>query len=284
MALYGQELAEEIAEFEVANFRAIRDLVREEEIDCEFNVTQANVVFRDEALGEEARASLKALQEARFSTADMVHYTKGKAAEILSGVKDAKVVFSYQGGSIWPYKFVMFLLASAVRRGAGLQTHTPVTRISDRQNDDGFWTVSTPRGDIRARTVIFATNGYTSAILPEYKDRIIPVRGTCTRVAVPHGIDPPHLPSTYSIRHAPNLYDYQITRPDGSIVVGGARIEVIPRVAEWYNVFDDSTLIEPAIPYFDQLMQRTYRGWEKTDAKVSHIWTGIMGVSFLAGS
>ncbi|KAJ0296770.1 hypothetical protein COL5a_011826 [Colletotrichum fioriniae] len=273
---YDQQTADEMALFELANLHAVRDLVQEKKIDCDFRMTTSMAVLRDPALAKPIKEGLDELLQWGSPTAKLVHYLEGKEAATFSGVKDATAVFSFQAGSIWPYKLVLFLLSQAVDKGAQLHTHTPVTKVSDSQ-EGGFWTVTTPRGVIKAKTVIYASNGYTSTILPEYKNRIIPVRGICSHVATPDGAEHPHLPMTYSLRHGTNLYDYQVTRPDGSIVVGGARTEVIPRVNEWYNVWDDSKLIEPAAHYFDDHMQRNFRGWENSGAKVDSIWTGIMG-------
>nr|XP_036578591.1 FAD dependent oxidoreductase superfamily protein [Colletotrichum truncatum]KAF6785886.1 FAD dependent oxidoreductase superfamily protein [Colletotrichum truncatum] len=274
---HGQEAADEIALFELANLHAVRDLVRDENIDCDFRVTTSMAVLRDEVHAAPFKEGIKELLKLGSPTAKQVQIIEGKAAETFSGVKDARAAFSFEAGSIWPYKFVLSLLSQAVNKGAQLHTHTPVSQVSDTQ-ENGFWTVTTPRGAVRAKTVLFASNGYTSSLLPQYKDRIIPARGICSRVVVPEGVDPPHLPSTYSLRHGPGLYDYQITRPDGSIIVGGGRTEFFPKkLDEWYNVWDDSTLIEPAAPYFDGYMQRNFRGWENTGAKVDKIWTGIMG-------
>ncbi|KAK2027588.1 FAD dependent oxidoreductase [Colletotrichum zoysiae] len=273
---FGQEAADEVALFELANFHAVRDLVREENIDCDFRVTTSMAVVRDETLAKEMKDSLDELLKRGSPTAKLIHYVDGKAAETFSSVKGATAAFSFQAGSIWPYKLVLSLLSQAVKKGAQLHTHTPVTKVSETQ-ENGFWNVTTPRGTIRAKTVLYASNGYTSTILPEYKNRIIPVRGICSHIAVPDGAPHPHLPMTFSLRHGPNLFDYQATRPDGSIVAGGARVEVIPRVEEWYNVWDDSKLIEPAAHYFDDYMQRNFRGWEDSGAKVDSIWTGIMG-------
>lgn len=43
---------------------------------------------------------------------------------------------------------------------------------------------------------------------------------------------------------------------------------------------DDGCLIDAAKEYYDKYMQRTYRGWEDTGAKVNTIWTGVMGYSY----
>jgi hypothetical protein len=39
-------------------------------------------------------------------------------------------------------------------------------------------------------------------------------------------------------------------------------------------VVDDSTLIEPTKDYYNDFMQRTFRGWEDSGAHVKEIWTG----------
>lgn len=65
-----------------------------------------------------------------------------------------------------------------------------------------------------------------------------------------------------------------ITRPDGSIIVGGAQYTFVEDRKQWYNVIDDSTLIEPAKNYYDDFMQRTFKGWDDSGAYVKEIWTG----------
>ncbi|KAF6843724.1 FAD dependent oxidoreductase superfamily protein [Colletotrichum musicola] len=274
---HGQEATDEMALFEVANLHAVRDLVRDEKIDCDFRVTTSMAVMRDAETAAPFKAGIEELLKLGSPTAKLVHVIEGEHAETFSSVKDARAAFTFESGSMWPYKFVTTLLERAVAKGVQLHTNTPVTHVSETQ-EDGFWTVTTPRGAIKAKKILFASNAYTSAILPQYKDRIIPARGICSRVAVPEGTRAPHLPSTYSIRHGPGLYDYQITRPDGSIIVGGGRSEFFPKhLDEWYNVWDDSKLIAPAAQYFDGYMQRNFRGWEDSGAKVDKIWTGIMG-------
>jgi glycine/D-amino acid oxidase-like deaminating enzyme len=169
---------------------------------------------------------------------------------------------------------VMHLLQAAVKKGANLQTHTPVTRISDTPLPDGRWLVETERGSIKAKKILFATNGYTAHLAPQFRDKIVPVRGICSRITVPKDRPVPFLPYTYSIRHGAGVYDYLIPRPDGSIIVGGAKPKFWHDRSQWYNVTDDSKLIEPAVSHFDGLMQRTFKGWENSGAKTDRVWTG----------
>lgn len=171
----------------------------------------------------------------------------------------------------------MHLLQRAVDRGVNLQTKTPVLSVSDTPSKEGYYTITTSRGPLLAKKIVFATNAYTSSILPSYDQKIVPVRGICSRIITP--TTPPYLPNTTSVRYGPGFYDYQIPRLDGSIIVGGARHKFLHDLKQWYNVTDDSRLIEPAVSHFkDGLMQKTYRGWEDSGAELDRIWTGIMGV------
>ena len=85
---------------------------------------------------------------------------------------------------------------------------------------------------------------------------------------------PPFLSNTYAIRRGAGLYDYLIPRPDGSIVVGGARQVYMQDQSQWYDNHDDETLIEPAKRYFDGFMQRQFNGWEESGAFTDMVWTG----------
>ncbi|KAF4806272.1 Gamma-glutamylputrescine oxidoreductase [Colletotrichum siamense] len=275
--MYGKKAAAEMAVFEMSHVQAIKDLVEKEKIDCDFVLTRAYDVILDPGLAEKTKREFDQLVEERFPTVKDVWYAPTAAARTLTGVWDAQCAFSFTVGSLWPYKLVTHLLSLAVKRGVNLQTHTPVTSVSDTQDADGYWLVTTPRGVIKAKKVIFATNGYTAGILPEFREKIIPVRGICSRIAVPEGKQAPSLPFSYSVRHNAKGADYQITRPDGSIIVGGGRPAYWHKENEWYNNFDDSKMIQPAVTYFDGLMQRTYHGWEHSDASVDKVWTGILG-------
>ncbi|KAJ0274001.1 hypothetical protein COL940_009597 [Colletotrichum noveboracense] len=146
------------------------------------------------------------------------------------------------------------ILHRLLEKGVNLQANTPVSSISETPDADGRWTVQTPRGAITAGKVVVATNGYTAQVLPQYEDRIVPVRGICSRITSPKGARTPHLVNTYGIRFDAVNNDYLIPRADGSIVVGGA-------------------------PYFNGYMQRLFRGWEDSGAEVDRVWTGIMGYS-----
>lgn len=168
----------------------------------------------------------------------------------------------------------MAMLSRAIKRGVNLQTHTPVKKVLEQRDSSGRWTVETDRGFVKARWIVFATNAYTSAILPQYKDKIVPVRGICSRIVCDDAA--PLLQCSCTLRRNRWDYDYLIPKTDGSIIVGGARSAFIQDQSSWYDNVDDSQLIDAAKSYFDGYMQRNFRGWEQSGAKTDKIWTGSM--------
>lgn len=180
---------------------------------------------------------------------------------------------------MWPYKFILHLLRRALASGhVNLQTHTPVINVSKtmKSHDSHPWIVNTPRGSVSTRKVVYATNGYTPSLLPAYRDAIVPVRGTCSRIVVPKRSSAPRLSNTYTIRWNTWDYDYLVPRDDGSIIVGGARSSFVHRLGDWYNVTDDGQVLESAAKYFDGYMQRTFSGWVDSGAYTDRVWTGSM--------
>ncbi|KAM5343723.1 hypothetical protein ACJ41O_012260 [Fusarium nematophilum] len=276
---YGVKAAVDVANFEASQVLAVKELVEKENIDCEFTLTRACDATLHEGLANETEEAFKELARSGVANLKDVHFTPREHAERVSGVKGALTCFTFTAGHVWPYKLVMHLLNGAVQKGANLQTHTPVTRLSEKPLPNGRWEVKTERGTIKAKKILLATNAYTSRVAPQFKNHIVPVRGICSRIKVPDGKTAPFLPQTYSIRYGPSMYDYLIPRNDGSIIVGGAKPNFWSDRSHWYNVSDDSKLIEPAKSHFDGLMQRSFMGWENSGAYTDKVWTGIMGYS-----
>ncbi|KAL6237501.1 hypothetical protein BDW75DRAFT_248981 [Aspergillus navahoensis] len=275
-ATHGVEAAAELAAFESAHIPAIEAVVEREKIACDLVVAQAHDVQLDEKHTEKLRAAYETLLANGSEATKSAAFTTDMEAEMVSGVKGAKSCFSYKAGRLWPYKLICGLLKKCISKGANLQTNTPVLDVS--KSDNG-WIVKTERGSIQARQVVFATNAYTAGIAPEYENKIVPVRGICSRVVVPNPPHPlsPTLDSSYTVRIKEGIYEYLVPRPDGSIIIGGARSVYVHDLKNWYNVTDDSRLIEPAAHHFEGYMQKYFHGWEDTGAYTDRVWTGIMG-------
>lgn len=72
-------------------------------------------------------------------------------------------------GTVYPRKLVGVLLKAALKRMPALTIHayTPASSVvSDFTAERYHYTVSTNRGEIKARAVFHATNGYASHLVP----------------------------------------------------------------------------------------------------------------------
>lgn len=273
---HGFETAAECASFEAATLAALKTAIEDEQIDCDFVLTRAVDALMTDAINDRMKAGFDLLRKGGLEVMKDVSYQGGPGAEQLSGVKGAKGCVSYSAGHLWPYKLICALLQKAVDAGVNLQTHTPVTGVSAKPDAHGYYTLTTKdRGSLRAKKVIYATNGYTSSILPEFENKIVPVKGICSHI-VPRTKPAPHLPNSYIIRWSPTEYEYLIPRLDGSIVVGGARESYYKHLDSWYNSVEDDKLITTggAHHYFDDYMQKNFKGWEDSGAYTNKVWTG----------
>ncbi|KAH9908950.1 FAD dependent oxidoreductase superfamily [Xylariomycetidae sp. FL2044] len=276
----GVEAAAEIAEFEIKHLQAIKDVVKKEGLDCDFTLTRTTDVWCNNDAGRQVKAIYDDLVSRGLKYMEDVHFVEGSRAEGVSGVTNAKACATYTAGTIFPYKFIIQLVARLHQRGVNVQTHTPALEVV--QGPSGGLTVRTERGIIKAGRVVHATNAYVKALLPEYAKNIIPCKGICTHIATPEGKRAPFLNNSYIIRETgdPSVLSYLIPRHDGGIIVGGASQIFRGHLDQWYNNTDDGCLIESAKDYYHDYMQKNFHGWEDSGAYVKDIWTGVMGYSW----
>ncbi|GAQ45778.1 hypothetical protein AtubIFM56815_005932 [Aspergillus tubingensis] len=275
----GVRAGAEIAEFEIANLHALKKVVEDEKIDCDFTLARSIDVWCNEEAAQKAKGTYELMKSLDLEYMNDVVFYTGKNVEGICGVKGAKACASFTAGTMWPYKFILHILQSVLVTGkVNLQTFTPATSITP--SPEGGYTIQTSRGKMHAGTVVHASNAYVAGLLPEYEKNIVPCKGICCRITVPEGKTAPLLNNSYINRTEDNTLSYLIPRPDGSIVVGGAAAKFRSYKEQWYNNVDDTILIDSAKDYYNDYMQRTYRGWEDSGAKVDQIWTGVMGYSY----
>lgn len=290
VATHGPASADEYARFVQNNTYALKHVIEAESIPCEFEMRRSYCTFNNPEDAKKVEMGFKeALKRGDEWTRDR-DLVGGEFVEKVTSVVGAKCAVSSPISSFWPYKFVTVLLERAMVRNEGLnvQTETPVRRLETLggdggdNDDDGTTLVHTERGIVKAKKVIFATNAYTAALVPEYRGVITPYKGTAAHLAPEKGTEKvfPHLSHTYNLEFGidPVLetVDYLNPRPDGGIVVGGAKWLYEKQRELWYDNVDDSTLLEPVIDagYFDGYMQRNFKGWQDSGSKAERIWSG----------
>ncbi len=75
-----------------------------------------------------------------------------------------------RAGTIQPLAYARGLAVAAIAAGATIHTSSPVVAIED---DGSAWKLKTPRGVVRSKWVIVATNAYTNSVWPEIRSEIV---------------------------------------------------------------------------------------------------------------
>ena len=236
--------------FESSHLPYYTDLIAREKIDCDFHITTAYDVCLNPTMADIGRRGYHA-RRADFPD-DMKAFLElddPEQLQLLSQVKGALWGCAYKVGSVHPYKLVNGLLRACLKKGSfNLQTFTPVTSLSHTGSE---WKVDTPRGTITAPKVVVCTNAYMSNLLPQFANKIVPIREPCSALAIPPP-QPLTTPSnrrfrpmftTYSLKNGVFDFDYMISRQEepNHIVVGGAYAAFEHKLTEWYGSTDDST-------------------------------------------
>ena len=167
---YGAEKGREFWKASVDAIDLLENIVNEYGIDCDWS-----------RVGHVALASNQSHVSELESYANWVEKEFGHKKRIIlrDQIKDEIGSDHYYGaisdetsGGIYPAKYVFGLARAVGNLGALLFENTNVESMEKKEN--GFRVV-TSRGDLAAKEVVMATNGYTDRTLPKLKTKVIPV-------------------------------------------------------------------------------------------------------------
>lgn len=106
-----------------------------------------------------------------------------------------------------------------------LLTNTPCTSIDPPTPDVSMYTLTTPRGKITTPHIIHATNAYASHLLPTFRSKLVPLRGSMTAQRPGVSLGKSTLDGFRSFVFYRNKigYDYLTQLPSGEneLMVGG---------------------------------------------------------------
>lgn len=188
-------------------------------------------------------------------------------------------VVQRNAASLWPYRLITHILETLLADPGkfNLQTRTPVVDIQRHGNS---WILHTQRGQIAARQVLVACNGYTSRILPDFTHLIVPVQGQVASLTPTWRQEKP-LGHSYGFLSSggPPMDDYLIQTKGGTneLVYGGGR--TLGRNKGWGNSSDEE--VDPAVSAHlrKNLNNALTPGEPGEEMPASYEWTGIMGFS-----
>ncbi|HWX46623.1 MAG TPA: FAD-dependent oxidoreductase [Roseomonas sp.] len=164
------KLLDEMVEEAEGSFDEMEVFLRREGVECFFRKTGRFV-------GAHAPKALDTLKR----RAEMLNRTGRDTATILERgrVREEVATDLYHGGllieragSLHPGLYVQGLAKAAARLGATLRGGVTVAGL---EKEGGGYRVRTSQGDVMARQVMVATNGYTGAATPWHRRRLVPV-------------------------------------------------------------------------------------------------------------
>lgn len=269
----------------------MRDFINANQVLCDWKSTGAVCGLATEEAAQAAKENVRLIRRYHPSLADKAIYVDDKKELKKLRVPNAcAAVVHPNAAKVWPYKLVAWVLEKLLRenntskaRQAGikfnLQTTTPVTHL---QRHGDAWVLHTPRGQVVAKQVLLATNGYTSHLLPKMTELIRPMRGQVSALLPPPGHTA--LAHTHIWGTPDGAEDYLIQRDDetGLLILGGER-------AGAASVRSRTTRDDVTDPEISARLQRAMHGvlelrpgqdgGEADTLQASYEWTGIMGYS-----
>lgn len=259
---YGADRAHRILREGHNSLDFVRDLIAQENIDCDVRL---NGKFR--AAHNPAQYEAMARKYA--------HQTKGLEIEAhmvpRSEQRNEIGTDAYYGGAVLKQHFAMNpakyhdgLLRRAEQSGATLVSHSRVMALA---HENGQFVLKTAKGEIRARDVIVATGGNTDKVVPWLRRRVIPIGSYMIATeALPQETIEEIFPRDRIVTDSRKLVYYYRASPDRRRILFGGRVslrETDPRKSA-------PLLRLELVKLFPQI----------GDVKVSHSWMGYVDFTF----
>ncbi len=170
VAKFGAARARQLFGIASASIARLEQLIAEEGIDCDYErVGHICAAFKPAHF--DAFRDEQALLQRLFGHPVRVVPRAEQRAELGSDAYHGLLV-DERSGALNPARYVRGLGDAATRAGATVVTGTGVTEVQRRP---GGWRVRTTAGDVEARDVLVATNGYTNGASPALQRRFIPI-------------------------------------------------------------------------------------------------------------
>ena len=261
--MYGSKLAHEFWKASVDAIDLIEEIVDEHSIDCDW---QRN--------GHASLATKPSHAPRLKQYGSWLEKKFGHVQNYISGnqIRDEIGSDAYHGaltdeisGGLHASKYVYGLATTVSNLGVQLCEHTDVLDIE--KNDSNYFRLITSKGDVRAKKVIIATNGYTDRLVPRLKPLIFPV-GSYIVVTEPLSEDLQNIISPKKRMYYDSKWflNYFRLTPDGRMLWGGRN-----------DLSTDLDLDDSA----KRLTRELYSILpDLRDIPITHTWTGKLGITF----
>jgi glycine/D-amino acid oxidase-like deaminating enzyme len=264
---YGEMIAEEIHKEANASLAFTSNLIKENKLDCEFQVCgrlRTSWLPQDQVNMSDNLKKLKAIEHFNSNMISPDMMSNSIKTDLYFGGQ-----FYQDHGSVHPRKFHYGLLKLALKAGVKVFGNRPVIKVSQlsKLKQSGF-DVVTSNSTIQCKQVLMATNGYTRPNLSKYLSRrVLPVPSfVITTVDIGKDKVKSLLPGGHCIVETRKRYCYYRPTPCGKRIMLGTRAAM------------HSISAEEALPTLRKMLIEIFPSL--ADVEISHCWTGFTGFSF----
>jgi glycine/D-amino acid oxidase-like deaminating enzyme len=217
IARYGERRARELFDAATQSIAHLEGLIAAESIDCGYQ-RSGHIQLAAKASHFAAFRDEQSLLARVFNHDVQLLSRQEQHAEIGSD-RYHGVLVDRRSGSLNPAACVSGLARAARHAGACIYSGVVVNHVSRNSHD---WSVTTSRGTLSARDVLFATNGYGGAASPALQRRFVPI-GSYTIATAPltDAQCDAVLPTRRMAFDSRHFLDYFRLTPDARLLFGG---------------------------------------------------------------
>ncbi|RRI05537.1 FAD-binding oxidoreductase [Mesorhizobium tamadayense] len=230
---FGKERGEALVDFAASTADAVFDLIRDEKLEVPF--TRNGWI--------QAAHTETALKAA--ANRDRQWRTRGADVELLGRTEIAAMTgargylggwLDRRAGVIDPLSYTAELARIAASAGAKIAERQKVVKLG---REVGLWRVSTQGGaELRAKSVVLATNAYTDGLLPGLAQTIVPLHSfQIATVPLPAELASMILPGGQAVSDSRRILIYYRKSADSRLVLGGrGRMALPSSAADWAHL------------------------------------------------
>jgi glycine/D-amino acid oxidase-like deaminating enzyme len=262
---YGKDATARMYAASLASIDFVEQLVREENITCDFSRTgHLEVACKPKHFDDFGRSAEETARH--FGHQQRLIPKDQLQSEIGSQIYHGGLVDASSAG-VNPARYVAGLARAAERAGTAIFEHSHVDEIQ-REGAQG-WKIATARGTLRAKNVFVATSGYTSRVTPALQRKIIPIGSYIIVTEIlSEKLAAELSPRNRVIYDSKNyLYYYRLT-PDRRMLFGG-RAAFFP---------ETSSTIRRSAEILRRGMLSVYP--QLHEAKIEYVWGGTLDFAF----
>ncbi len=259
---YGPQTAFDILKEGQTALSWIGDFIEREVIDCDFMVPGRFHAAHSPSAFDRLVGQVTS-QPRGLEVPYQIVERGDQQAEIGTDRYHGGIVFE-KHASLDPARYHQALLDLAVAAGAQVAARTRVTSIE--RTGQGF-VLQASRGEVCARDVVIATNGYTSGLTPWLRRRVVPIGSYLIATEpIEKGLMDRLMPRNRIVSDSRKVVFYYRPSPDRQRIVFGGRVSSAET-----NTRQSAVRLKHDL---DRLFP------ELRDAKVSHSWMGFVAYTF----